>query len=77
MARLRPGEDGLRRKLSGLHSRTDREQAPRPGWAWQFDTFAASMEIFLLLTALAKALIFVLAAILPIINPLAMAPTFL
>ena len=35
------------------------------------------MEIFLLLTALAKALIFVLAAILPIINPLAMAPTFL
>ena len=35
------------------------------------------MEIFLLLASFAKALLFVLAAILPIINPLAMAPTFL
>lgn len=35
------------------------------------------MEIFLLLGAFFKAMLFVLAAILPIINPLAMAPTFL
>ena len=35
------------------------------------------MEIFLLLGAFFKAMLFVLAAILPIINLLAMAPTFL